>query len=99
MHVTVHHFSCQSKPHFDEPTPKSCRGHKGGSVGGKGSPKDPTRTHTHSPKRTRLGLNSLASEGAWGHVLAWLGIKFVQLIPLLVLYIHVTFRGNPRFVQ
>ena len=58
-------FLCQSKPRFDGPTPKSCWGHKGGSVGVRESPKDPTHTHTHRLKRSRLGLTRLASEGVW----------------------------------
>ena len=66
---------------------------------GRGSSKDSVHTYLRCPKWPRLGLMRLAFEDAWGFVSTWIGAKFGKLIPLLVLYLPITFRGNLSSVQ
>ena len=61
-------------------------------------PKWPRLGLTRCPKWPRLGPTHLASKGTWERMLTWIGAKFGHLIHLLVLYLHVKFRGNPRSV-
>ena len=66
---------------------------------GGGSLEDLVSTHMNRPKWLRLGLMRMASKSTWGHVLDWIGAKFSQMIPFMMLYFPVKFCGNPIVVQ
>ena len=68
-------------------------------MGGRGLPEDPACVHTCRLKWLRLGLMRLAFKDPWGRMPSWIGAKVGQLIPLLVFYLFVKFRGNPSSMQ
>ena len=64
--------------------------------GQRGSLEDSAHAHTCRLKRSRLRLTRMAFKGAWGCVPSWIGPKFGQLIPLLVIYLPIKFCSNQR---
>ena len=68
-------------------------------MGEKGLSEDSARVHMRRTKWSRLRLMHLTFEGAWRRVSTWIRAKFGHMIPLLVLYFLVNFRGNSSYVQ
>ena len=64
--------------------------------GQRGSLEDLAHAHTSHLKRPRLRLTCMDFEGAWECVPSWIGTKFGQLIPILVIYLPIKFCRNQR---